>query len=270
MQQSVNIIRLDGSLSSSLEWQNPGEAPDFWYLDFGWEKTPFAPFNTAHLSSYQLAVQELGPKLPAGSKVILAKVAASFGSLFASSERLEMGYHEFLEHQGLLPHPRFFELYAAHLLSDYLHRLAALLPEETTPYLEVELSLDDSFADQVLLLCRRRFAHFQFRFSHAPLPSGGKIGISLPADRLFQPTLYAPLFSLLTERGVAFHALPEERLNDHWDGIDHLIIDPETMSETGKRMLHGFEAAGGEIVTMGREIGGFAATPLALFLKKSE
>jgi len=272
MQQSINIIRLDASLSSCLEWEEQAEVPDFWEFDFGWEKTPFSPFCEGAFAAYQLSVEEYGKKLSTGAKVILGTYRSTFKEFFQPSERLEIGYQEFLDHYRVKQAPHLFELYCTNLLSDYLHRLAALLPEDAIPYLHIDVA-DDHLAERVLLFCARRFAHFQFFFSNHLLPiipSDGPIGVSLPADHLFKSEKYIPLLKALADKGLSFHCIPEEMLNDFWDGIDHLIIDPETMSETGERMLCGFEAAGGEIVTMGGDIGSFQTVSFEEYLKISE
>ncbi len=45
-----------------------------------------------------------------------------------------------------------------------------------------------------------------------------------------------------------FRVIPEQLLTHEWDGIDQLILDPSSISARARRKLHGFCAAGGELV----------------------
>jgi len=256
MHKEITIHTLDASLSSSLEWEIPENAPEYWALDFGWEKKPLSIFDEAHFRNYELAVQEFSKLIQEPAKVIFAKANSPFSELIAPSERREIGYAEYLEDNGASEEPLFYELYCTDLFSEYLHKLAAGLPDETMPYLW-NLPPINSTPENALLLCKRRFAHFALEVAFE-----GNIGVSLPKDPLFNPESYLSLFTYLKGNGLSFQCIPEEQLNDFWDGLDHLIVDPETMSETGLRMLFGFEAAGGGVVSMRGAVKGCNATLL--------
>ena len=223
-----------------LDWDIDAKNETVYHLDFGWEKLD--PFNEALLNANLLAVEEFVKKCPAACQVVLAHVNGDFGSFLASSELLEARFQESSLH---------FEVFCAQLASDYLHRLASALPDEMEPVILVDLKAELSFSKAVLLLCKRRFEHFQLKFLNKFLPLEGDaaIMVSLPLDRRYCIETMEHIFSSL--EGKKFKCIPEELLNEHWEGVDTLIVDPASLSEVGKRMLVGFEAAGGEIRSRG-------------------
>lgn len=240
----MNIIQLDAALTSDLSWEISQEKNQtFWHLDFGWEKTLLEPFNSAHFNGYLLALEEFVRRAPFAPKIILARNDGHFKKLFASSELLETRCKE----SGLKE-----EIFFAELFSEYLHRLISVLPEEVLPYILFDISSEQNFAAMVIQLCARRFEHFHFLFSDLEIPVQGSafVGIALPQDDLYQAEMFAPVFSKLEKENISYKCIPEELLNEYWDGLEHLIVHPNLLSETGKRMLCGFEAAGGEVLSM--------------------
>jgi hypothetical protein len=55
---------------------------------------------------------------------------------------------------------------------------------------------------------------------------------------------------MLKEQNVSFRILSENFIINQWDGLDILIVDPQTLSSSGIRKLQGFCAAGGMIVAL--------------------
>lgn len=217
----MNRLTLDASPSSDLDWDLSEEGP--YHLDFGWQNKPLNPHNPAHFNACMLAVEEFAKKAPEAGEVVLL---ASNGE-----------FHKLLEGD-------FDPLFAAQLMSEYLHRLASALPEEAIPTLLLTINETQDFGEMVIRLCRRRFEHFQLKFTDRVIPVEGeaRVAVALPSDEMYDPAHFNALFSSLE----GFICIPEELLNEHWDGLDQIIVDPDLMSDTGRRMLLGFEAAGGE------------------------
>jgi hypothetical protein len=167
---------------------------------------------------------------------MMAILDGSFGFLRRDTEKFE-------EAQAEMKHSA--DLVCAILFSGYLHRLASALPQEAVPTILIRPNPSKSRAEMIWLFCKRRFEHFQLEFSDTPLPLSGVASkiFSLPQDRACD----------LSKLEAVLHAhsdcicIPEEYLNEHWDEAVEIIYDPETIGELGKRMLRGFEAAGGSI-----------------------
>ncbi len=233
------MIRLSAHPQDDLNWEIPDETGGDFYLDLGLDS--FDPFDPSVFNAHFFAVQEFSRKFLHAKRVILAKLDGQFSRLFKPSEKLECCFNEFSLD---------YELFCAGLFSEYLHRLASALLDETTPVLVFELAKECDFAHMILCFCRRRFEHFQLEFSGPSLPIDGHapIAISLPQDELFQREKFKELLESLKD--LPYKCIPEEFLNEHWEGVDHLVIDLSTMGELGRRMLFGFEATGGQIVTL--------------------
>lgn len=229
----MRLISLDASPSSNLEW-DISKSGEF-FLDFNFSL--FDPFDEAEFFARFLAVEEFSKRFPEAKKVILAKMDGNFSLRCKPSERLE----QVLAEQTINK-----ETVCADLFSQYLHRLASGLRDECQPFLLCEIGPEKKMEDLVLLFCRRRFEHFAFHFTERKIPIEGeqKIIISIPQDDKYDPFTFKNLFNALS----GYKCIPEEHLNEHWDGVDVLIVQSETLGEIGERMLLGFEAAGGKVV----------------------
>lgn len=91
--------------------------------------------------------------------------------------------------------------------------------------------------------------------SAAPLEQKYPVGLCIPnlggaVDSAFDETVER----LLHEK-IPFRCIPEELLAAAWDGLDILIVCSASLSPLAVRMLRGFSAAGGEVVTVGEMIG---------------
>lgn len=233
------MITLSAHLSSDLAWDETlftGGGPFF--LDFGWERAPLDPFSELHYNSNCLAVQELVKRVKGGG-VCLLKASGAFASLIRSTPKVESLYEEFCEEKN--PFTR--HLFCATLLSDYLHKVASFLDDLHAPFIEIIPSPSLSKGELALLFCKRRFPYFSLFdpnrvFPHNPSAS---IGILLPEDSLYVPSKYLPYVAR-----KEYRLIPEELFSECWDGLDLIYFDSETIGEIGKRMVQGFEAAGGE------------------------
>lgn len=231
----MRLIHLDAFPSSNLEWEITSEGT--YFLDF--DLTHFDPFDEGQFFARFLAVEEFVKRFPNAKEVVLGCVDGTFSALFKQTERFEQGLAE----KNIDP-----EIYSATLFSQYLHRLASCLPDEMQPLLLCEIAPEQKIEEVVLPICRRRFEHFGIRFTNRVIPIEGEeaIAISLPQDEKYDPIALKSLFNALD--GFKYKCIPEEHLNEHWDGVDIVVVDEESLGDTGRRMLLGFEAAGGRVV----------------------
>ncbi len=148
--------------------------------------------------------------------------------------------------------PLYRRLYSSTLLFEYLHRLGSILPDTVPLYARLDVSSIGTLAEQAFLIS-----------SAAPLRlflEGAKIarecdaakGVCLPAEEHYSEAAVEKLDELLHslhEAGHTYRLLPEKLLNEQWDGLDQLYLLETFLTKQGRRMLQGFAAAGGEIIS---------------------
>lgn len=189
--------------------------------------------------------------------------------------------------------PFCLELDSVELFSQYLHRLISFFPDSLPAFVLIDMSIS-SHAKNALLFSRRRFPHIHIavRGSNLPIsgmrwetggPFTGWIGtegpinpllmldkiphqaVCLPYDQYWDTQFLSCLDSLLSHLIVSatpFRLICEEKLTEEWNGVDQLILFPDTLTSHGKRMVQGFCAAGGEVID--------AATLLSALCKEVE
>lgn len=164
-------------------------------------------------------------------------------------------------------------LYLMNVISGYLHRLAAALPEELFVFVafDARQSLHPAYLYQ--LFSKERFAYLHLAVKGALIPLEAltwkestieasaqevKIGVCFPNDPYcFQSTLHQlkKLFQQLHERKIPYRIIPEYLLTSSWEGIDDLIFACRSLSPQGKRILQGFAITGGRLVYMDHPVG---------------
>lgn len=231
----MQFIRLDASYASDFVWEEEGEG--IYFLDFNLYELD--PFNLGQFHAHVFAIEEFNRRFPHVKKVVLARTAGEFSKIFKKSENMEC-----LRSDAKVD----IETFYAQLFSEYLHRLSSMLAEDITPLLLCEFSKKQNIEHFILPFCKRRFEYISLIFSEEVLPIEGKQStiVALPQDELYSPGSFAPIFKDL--KGKDFKCIPEELLNEHWDGVDNIIVVSEFLGPIGKRMLCGFEAAGGTII----------------------
>lgn len=246
------MIHLLADMKGDLDWESQVEkakneaGPLYWALDFGGK---FDPHDPLFYSSAVLAVEEFSKTVwphfeERTAGVVLYNGGANFLESLVFSERAEVLFEEFVsQFPERFDRGHLEQLFAANLLSDLLHRLASFLPEEVKAICRIDASLVSDKAKFLHLICKRRFEHLHLEISGMDFKDSST-GISLPLDERLDPAAFVQLNALL-EKG--FRLIPEELLNENWDGLDRVIALRSYTSEWGMRMLHGFEAAGGEI-----------------------
>lgn len=247
---AVTII-LDSSIQSLLEWkpqiqealQKTEEGKKiFWCLDFG-------GYDLVKIETFRLAVEHF-------EKVIWER----FG----------------VDTVGVCLYQGRCDLDNDHV--DFLEQLAGSLPDEAEAFILLDASFLSNAIEVSRALSKERFPHFTVAVKGIDQPppefgwenvSGtrGMIGgrlldkVSLdPSVGICVPSKGASdslevMIKHLKESSVPFRMIPEALITTEWHGLDHIIVDAETVDPFGLRRLMGFCAAGGVIVTLGEELG---------------
>ena len=220
---SLHHLQLDGSLASDLKWEIQECPPNtLWELDF-----QIQALIPAHLASHQLAVK------------VFAK------SLWEKFQKESLGV---ILYKGEVPP---FPLDA---FADYLHLLAAYLPDELPAF-----ALFNTRGDP-LLFSKELFPHIHLGFSHPPYGalqwgerlkpqwSDGKIGVVLPPQE--KGVSFTEIESLLPMPITQYRLIAESFLTEEWDELEEILIFPKWISSMGRRMVQGFEATGGKVTQL--------------------
>jgi len=215
---SIHSISLDASLASDLKWEiDPNVAPHIlWHLDFNFER-----LDEPSLASYKLATQIFGEKIEA------CALPSTLGVMLYKG--------------GIPPFP-------IEEFSDYLHLIAASLPESITPF-----ALFDCFGDPQFF-SKEIFPYIHLGFREGPVGAiawqdqlrpcyyESALGVLLPARKKmerFDPALM---------QFLPCQMIAEPYFFEEWDGLDSVIIFPHLISTKGERMVEGFKAAGGKVI----------------------
>lgn len=159
---------------------------------------------------------------------------------------------------------------------DYLKSLSASLPEEVSCFLFLDTTYITDRATFFQLINPEIFGHlnlilkgplaerYPYASAHFAWGQGGSclgfcstrleniLPMQLVSDAL---CLSEGIDNTLWERALdsfgskPFRVIPESLLTQEWEGIDRLMIIPQTLSERGWRKIRGFEAAGGRIIS---------------------
>ncbi len=81
-----------------------------------------------------------------------------------------------------------------------------------------------------------------------------KSAVCLPGEFYYRPKITEELNNTLLElnkRFIHYRVIPQAQLLSDWHGLDYIIVLTKTLEQEGRRVLKGFTAAGGEIVTVG-------------------
>ncbi len=250
------MIRLPVYMESDLEWglqiEQAANSQDslLWVFDFGKKLSLHDP---AFFASSALAMEEFTKTVwplfqKQTSAIVLYEGTAAFAEALVPSGNTERLFEEYIQEfpfhfdQGAL-----YQLFAANSLSEFLHRMLAFLPEESKSICHIRDSLKDRalFAQ---LLCKRRFEYLYLDTPEAPwVSSTSKVAISLPFDQKLDESARIQINELFSKMSD-FRVIPEESLNDYWDGIDQIIALRALTSERAMRLLEGFSATGGEVL----------------------
>jgi len=270
------LIRLPASLQDDLQWEESIALAEerkregdvlLWEIDLGLASYSFNPEDSAAFYSFSLAVEQF-------SKQVFPSFADStFGVvLYRGGFHPELSFPATHWEPGEDP-----SLFCARSFAEYLHRLVSFLPESVLPFAMFDLSSIPSAARQAQLFSKEKFEHTHLILKRARFPFFGmtweegesaqgwvgkepvkqgntaapSLGLYLPSDEKIDASVLELLdakISALQKAKTPFRILSEEKLTEQWDGLDTLLVPEKAISQTGKRKLLGFAAAGGELV----------------------
>ena len=260
--ENLTIISLDASLSSDLDWKdvNTEATKILWNLSF--DLPSISLYNSTALASFLVAIKTFTEEL------FLPHQESSFGVCLYQGPLL-IPFKWNLEHEEAFAqwnegYAQAKELYCTEIFSEYLHRLAAALPDEALPIALFD-PIGESEARMAQLLSREHFSYLYVGLNKHPLPLGpfspearkARVGITLPlhtycSDKSFK--LVDACIEELRKSDVSFRIVSESHLTESWDGLDTLILFADFLSAQGKRKAQGFVAAGGQLVIQGNPI----------------
>lgn len=139
-------------------------------------------------------------------------------------------------------------LFCAQVMSEYMVMLSGSLPEALTPSVELDATNVSDAIHRAQLLSKERYPHFAFSEENL-----ANVGVCMLPLTCYRPSQYKELRTAVQElqkREIPFKFVPESMLTTEWDGLDYLIVNPAVVTPLAKRMLQGFCAAGGTVVSL--------------------
>lgn len=260
---NVTLVKLDATLNAPLDWQIP-EVEGFviYEMDFGLHEPSFSLSDPMPLSSFKVALNHLVDHVISKKTlgVILYRGDADFSKCFDFKA----------EYEGPYDDPYQVGMFANDFLSDYLHQLAAVLPDGVLPMALMDATYLTN-AETALFLSKERFTHINLAIKGNSAPLWGlswengastsgyigrssffepapdaKIGLLFPQDKKISPELLRQIDWLL--ENVPVRVIPEVMMPENWDGLDGLIAFQDGLTSFGERVLNGFEATGGRVM----------------------
>lgn len=281
------IIPVDLSSSSNLDFtpvineadrsiaQNKRIVWDF-HFDLDCAKlNSQAYFSSLHYGLETFINQVLLEKEEFTDAVIALKAQSD---IFSQSELKGIEYHEMKEwvelqsQQNFDPekHRSLVKAFQISYISDVLHRLCSILPDEIPSLVVFDRQCFENTIEMAALLSKRTFPYiipcsttdeidFPLVFNSqeqkvfAPEKPDKVVGFSLPEWDHFSSETIALLQDLYEqfqkETKAYIRMVPEELFMEEWEDLSSIIVCNQTLGERGRRMLKGFIATDGEVLT---------------------
>lgn len=281
-------IPLNGRVDSSLDWRAAKEKAQhfvgqgkriFWDLDLGlFSSLPSAFMDQTQFMALGLSIQHFRDFIwkefsQHSIGVLVYRGTPDFSEILKWEHELNDDLQVWLHERSLCTVSNdALSLFCCDTALNYINLLAAQMPGE----LPVCVMLDTKhIGDPFLLgqlLSKERFERLHRLISESILPMGrfaqvqegvladevhaceiseARIGICLPTSlyccsskvEFLKKTMEA-----LMKNKIAFRFVSEATMTIEWDGLDYLVVAPETFSQQGMRKLNGFCAAGGTLL----------------------
>ncbi len=173
-----------------------------------------------------------------------------------------------------------FRVFSMELFMQYLHRLAASLIDDIP--LVALFNLSDSMRPsyQAELLSKTFFpyifpgikgASINFNgfgwegqgnlgyIGHKPMAvideKSPSLGVVIPQIGRLPYDLFDKTINMLVENNIDYVIFPESLMIDSWHNLDQILVFSNFLTDEGRRMLQGFNAAAGQVVTVGKVLG---------------
>lgn len=240
------MLRLDGSLTSSLDWKDAidiaekKQGPLVWHLDLALFKglkrglTHHGDFHGLMLAldHFKNAIwQRFKDKT---ERVVLYQGPLDVCDLFPWDSIQEKNFHQ----SGLST-----RRYCLTACAEYLQLLVQKMPDEMTLALQFDAnSIVDSY-EKALLLNPELFSRFKLEVVGGdPWVASAEAALCLPLSPASREAVCC-----IPEK---CRLIPESALVYSWDGLERLYYDPHALNTLAVRKLHGFAAAGGELIAL--------------------
>ncbi len=255
------LITLPASTDADLKWDKEKALAEccaqkgeqlLWQIDLGLESGALSLGDPARFFSYGIALEQFSREIwPLFQNqtigVSLYRGAYDIDERLLWDASLEEHYREFAPEISDETRKQFF---TANVFADFLHRLISYLPAEVTPFCHFDIQ---KITNPALAACL--FSRARFEYLHLVLDENvnfsSTLGVVLPQDAYCTDSTLGKLNKILIKlqkNHMSFRMIPESLLIEEWDGLDTLQIISAAISPSGKRMLQGFRAAGGEII----------------------
>ena len=140
-------------------------------------------------------------------------------------------------------------LFSTELLMQYLHRTAAPLIDEIPLFAIFDFSEVVRPSYQAELLSQSFFPYIIPRVLGVKIPlnnSSATLGVVLPEVGKVPYDLFDEMVKEL--EGISYRIFPESLIPNSWHGLDQILVFSKSLTEEGRRMLKGFEAAEGKVI----------------------
>lgn len=278
------LVRLEAGVCSDLNWKSAIERAShvrqaglriFWELDlhlFDGLKEPLS--DQAQFQALALAIEHFGKEIwpqfaDASIGACIYRGTGDFSKGFRWSADQEENYKSWSEDLGVEGWER---LYCRDASVSFLELLAARLPDDCQAFVCLDLSGVPCPWERLLIQSRDQYPYLHrilypsargevalswregnSRWGALGHPSEcsepeARIGLCLPdlKDALKLPEeVWGPVLKELESKG--YRAIPEADIVTSWHGLDVLWVFSDTVGSQCRRMLQGFEAAGGEV-----------------------
>lgn len=267
--QTQSVI-LKADAKADLNWENAQEEADqaiasgkkiLWQLDLGLSDLPL--LDDVSLAALRLNVQHFASTI--WPKYKTQTLMLSFAQLqgpvepFFWNPHHEQTFTQWHKQGFFKEFDREFAkvVYKADVLSDACQFLASTLDEQCLAGICWDMS-GLSLKEQLILGSRARFEYLVLGLSNT-LPFLGDFDTSpqpletafcLPSDAQLIPEALDHLVASMEELSKlekTFRIIPETALTQQWHALENLYVSEKMLSPNLKRMLLGFEAAGGQI-----------------------
>lgn len=282
------LIHLPSHMDGDLDWESQIKRGEelleqnkkiLWHLDFELENLNFPYDHKLQFESLKLAVE-------AFSSTIYPKFSEETLGVLLYSGELETVLSSFGPTNSLEQILQTVEIFV-----DFLRLFFPVFPDDILPFLDISTSqFDQAFVYQ--LFSKERFEYFSLitekkdlftsslSSDSTPLSLGymgenytdedkilPTVGLLFPQDDLFADVHLEINSTLKKIVSIPTRIIYESFLIDEIDGIDQLIVFEKGLTPSGKRQIQGFLAAGGQVVTVGEEIGFLEEISFEVFLK---
>ena len=275
------LVTLPADLREDLNWSPHIQSAEkaaatqqliLWEIDLGLSSRAFSPHDSAAFFTYSLAIEEftmtVWPQFKHCSLgAVLYRGSLSFEGQFPLAV-WESAFSDWRKDGSPLvsENNHGYALFCVQAFSEYLHRLVSFLPDELPAFAMLDVAAIGSAATEALLFSKERFEHLHLILKGAKTPVAKlmweenrcleaqtecpALGLYLPQDACITLDILGEL-DLLIEKlktaGLNYRIIPEEKLTEHWNGLDTLIVPARAVGLQGKRKLLGFAAAGGTV-----------------------